>query len=154
MNIKFMELAIKEAKYGSERGHGGPFGSVIVRDGRVVAQGHSMVLKKNNPTKHSDMEVISKAGQRLGTFDLKGCDLYTTSQPCPMCLSAALWANIDNIYYGIGDKDMIKIGHRIDMFKGIVCIESQSVINVQQFGYDICRAALDEYEQKGKKVTY
>jgi guanine deaminase len=149
-----MHLAVEEAVNGAQSGHGGPFGSVIVKDGKVIAKGHSMVLKTKNPTQHSDMVVIAAAGQKLGTFDLADCDLYTTSEPYPMCLSAALWANIANIYFGVKNKDTIEIGHRMDMFKGIVCLEGQSLVNMQQLGYEMCRKVLDEYKKNGKKIMY
>ena len=95
---EYMQVAIDEALDGISRQHGGPFGCVIVKDGRIVGQGHNRVLKNNDPTCHGEVSAIRDAGQKLGTFDLSGCELYTTGEPCPMCLCACLWANIDRVY--------------------------------------------------------
>ena len=91
---KFMKMAINEAKKGINNNHGGPFGAVIVKDGVVVGKGHNQVIKNNDPTCHGEMMAIHKACKKLGTFDLSGCEIYTTGEPCRMCLSAILWANI------------------------------------------------------------
>jgi len=108
----FMRLAVGEALEGIRRGHGGPFGSVIVKDGRVVGRGHNRVLLREDPTCHGEMEAIRDACRRLGTHDLTGAELYTTGEPCPMCLFACLWANIGKVYYGCTIADNARIGFR------------------------------------------
>ena len=113
---KFMQIAIDEARDGIKNGHGGPFGSVIVKDGEVVASGHNHVLANNDPTCHGEVDAIRKACAKLGTFDLTGCELYTTGEPCPMCLCACMWANISKIYYGCTIADNEMIGFRDDKF--------------------------------------
>ena len=113
---KFMRMAIKEAKKGIESHHGGPFGAVIVKDGKVVGKGHNQVLKNNDPTCHGEMMAIHKACKNLKTFDLSGCVLYTTGEPCPMCYAAILWANIDKVYYGCTIQDNENIGFRDKKF--------------------------------------
>ena len=113
---KFMRMAIKEAKKGIESHHGGPFGAVIVKDGKVVGKGHNQVLKNNDPTCHGEMMAIHKACKNLKTFDLSGCELYTTGEPCPMCYAAILWANIDKVYYGCTIQDNENIGFRDKKF--------------------------------------
>ena len=123
---KFMKLAISEAKKGISNGHGGPFGAVIVKDNKVIAKAHNEVIKRNDATSHGEVNAIRKASKKLKTFDLSGCEIYTTGEPCPMCLGAILWARIDKIYYGcnvddteiIGFKDLEfyhKIEHKEDM---------------------------------------
>ena len=107
-----MQLAIKEAKKGIQHGYGGPFGAVIVKDGVVVGKGHNEVVKNNDPTCHGEMMAIHKACKKLKAFDLTGCELYTTGEPCPMCMSAILWANIDKVYYGCNIFDTEQIGFR------------------------------------------
>ncbi len=97
---EYMELAIKKAREGICHAHGGPFGSVIVLDGKIVGQGHNMVLKNNDSTCHGEISAIRNAEAVLGTFDLSGAVLYTTGEPCPMCLAACLWASIQTVYYG------------------------------------------------------
>ena len=109
---KFMRMAINEAKKGITSHHGGPFGAVIVKDGAVIAKGHNQVLKNNDPTCHGEMMAIHKACKKLKTFDLTGCEIYTTGYPCPMCMSAIMWANIDKIYYGCNVIDTDGIGFR------------------------------------------
>ena len=109
---KYMRMAINEARKGIRAGHGGPFGAVIVKDGEVIGKGHNQVLKNNDPTCHGEMMAIHKACKKLGTFDLSGCELYTTGEPCPMCMSAILWANIEKVYYGCNIIDTEEIGFR------------------------------------------
>ena len=111
-----MRMAIKEAKKGIEFHHGGPFGAVIVKDGKVVGKGHNQVLKNNDPTCHGEIMAIHKACKNLKTFDLSGCELYTTGEPCPMCYAAILWANIDKVYYGCTIQDNENIGFRDKKF--------------------------------------
>ena len=113
---KFMKMAIKEAENGITLNHGGPFGAVIVKDGKVVAKGHNQVLKNQDPTCHGEIMAIHKACKKLKTFDLTGCELYTTGEPCPMCLAAILWANIDKVYYGCNIVDTEEIGFRDKKF--------------------------------------
>lgn len=116
---RFMRLAIEEARVGIHQHHGGPFGSVIVKDGKVVGQGHNRVLQINDPTCHGEIAALRNACEHLGTFDLKGCEIYTTGEPCHMCLCACMWANIDKIYYGCTIEDNGAIGFRDDKFDGI-----------------------------------
>ena len=112
MEKKYMNIARKEATIGILKKHGGPFGSVIVKNGEIIAKGHNMVLKNNDPTMHGEIVAIKNACKKLNTYDLSGCDIYTTAEPCPMCLGAILWANIDRIYYGCNIVDTEKIGFR------------------------------------------
>ena len=114
---KFMKLAIKEAKKGIIEGHGGPFGAVIVKEGKVISKAHNSVIKKNDPTCHGEMEAIRKATKKLKSFDLSGCEIYTTGYPCPMCFCAILWANIDKVYYGCNTTDTEIIGFRDKAFE-------------------------------------
>ncbi len=88
---EFMELAIKEAEKGIRANEGGPFGVVIVRNGEVIAQNHNQVLGTNDPTAHAEMNAIRDASKKLGTFDLSDCEIYSTCEPCPMCLGAIHW---------------------------------------------------------------
>lgn len=106
---RYMQIAVEEARNGIHAGHGGPFGCVIVREQEIVGRGHNEVLRRQDPTCHGEMMAIHSACETLGTFDLSGCDLYTTAEPCPMCLGAIRWANIRRVYFGcnIGDTDAI-----------------------------------------------
>lgn len=118
-NIKFMNMAIEEARTGIFNQEGGPFGSVIVKDGVVVGRGHNKVVLNNDPTAHGEVTAIRDACANLGTFDLSGCEIYTTGEPCHMCLCSCMWANIDKVYYGCTIKDNDDIGFRDDKFDKI-----------------------------------
>ena len=113
---EFMKEAINEAYTGINNGHGGPFGCTIVKNGKIIGRGHNQVLKKNSPIWHGEMSAIEDACKTIGTFDLKGCEVYTTGEPCHMCLCALMWANVDKIYYGCTIKDNDEIGFRDDVF--------------------------------------
>ena len=112
----YMQLAIDEALEGIAKGHGGPFGSVIVRDGTLVGSGHNRVLANVDSTAHGEIVAIRDAERRLNTHDLSGCVLYTTGEPCPMCLFACLWANVDRVYYGCTIADNGLLGFRDQRF--------------------------------------
>ena len=110
-----MLKAFEEARETMNTNHGGPFGSAIVdKNGEIISVASNTVLKDHNPTAHGEINAIIKAGQKLGTHDLSGCVLYTTAYPCPMCLSAIIWANIKKVYYGCETKDAEKVGFRDD----------------------------------------
>ena len=118
-NVEFMRLAIEEARDGIRNGHGGPFGSVIVKNGVVVGRGHNRVLANNDPTCHGEVAAIRDACRNLDSFDLTGCEIYTTGEPCHMCLCACMWANISKIYYGCNIADNDSIGFRDEKFDRI-----------------------------------
>ncbi|MBQ9010811.1 MAG: nucleoside deaminase [Clostridia bacterium] len=107
-----MTEAISEAITGITDGHGGPFGSVVVKDGTIVGRGHNQVLLNKDPTAHGEICAIRDACANLNTYDLTGCVLYTTGEPCPMCLFACLWAKIDSVYFGCTIEDNSRIGFR------------------------------------------
>lgn len=112
----YMEIAITEARIGIYNGDGGPFGSVIVKDGIIIGQGHNMVLANNDSTCHGEISAIRNAEQAIGSYDLSGAVLYTTGEPCPMCLAACMWANIETVYYGCTIADNEAIGFRDKKF--------------------------------------
>ena len=112
----YMALAIEEAYKGINKHEGGPFGSVIVKDGRVIGKGHNRVLLNHDATCHGEMEAIRDASRNTGSHDLSGATLYTTAAPCPMCKGAILWANIDKVYYGCTIADTDDIGFRDEIF--------------------------------------
>ena len=98
-------LSINSVKTG-----GGPFGAVIAKDGEIIAEASNSVTLDNDPTAHAEVNCIRKATKKLSTFDLAGCEIYTSCEPCPMCLGAIYWAHLDRIYYGNDRKDAAKIG--------------------------------------------
>lgn len=146
-----MKIAIDEANEGIENNHGGPFGAVIVKDGKVIAKGHNQVLLDNDPTMHGEMNVIRQASKKLGTYDLSGCILYTTGQPCPMCLSAILWANIDKVYYGCNVIDTEEIGFRDNKFYQILNNPEQLI---EELDRKACLSLYSKYQKKDNKKIY
>lgn len=106
---KFMREAITLAVENVKQG-GGPFGAIIVRKGEIISTGVNRVTCSNDPTAHAEINAIRAACQQLGTFDLSGCEIYTTCEPCPMCLGAIYWARLDKIYYGCNNKDAAQAG--------------------------------------------
>ena len=114
--MDYMKLAIEEAYEGIRNKDGGPFGCVIVKDGKVIGRGHNRVLKNHDATCHGEIEAIRDASKNTGDFDLSGATLYTTAAPCPMCKGAILWSNISKVYYGCNIEDTDKIGFRDEVF--------------------------------------
>lgn len=113
--MTYMEEAIKEAEVGTKNQDGGPFGVVIVdKEGNIIAKEHNQVIKTNDPTAHAEINAIRSACKKLGTKDLKDCIMYSTCEPCPMCLSAIIWSNIKTVYYGSTRKDAASIGFKDD----------------------------------------
>jgi tRNA(Arg) A34 adenosine deaminase TadA len=109
MNINFMELAIDEAKKNIERG-GGPFGAVLVKDGKVISCCGNRVTQDNDPTAHAEVLAIRQASKVLGNWDLSDCEIYSSCEPCPMCLGAIYWAHIPVVYYGANREDAKSAG--------------------------------------------
>ncbi|MDB5143313.1 MAG: nucleoside deaminase [Mucilaginibacter sp.] len=107
---KFMRMAIELSEYNVKQAAGGPFGAVIVKDGMVVARSANKVIQQNDPTAHAEISAIRLACQELGTHTLEGCIIYTSCEPCPMCLGAIYWASIDMIYYANTKADAAGIG--------------------------------------------
>ncbi len=105
-----MRRAISLARKGMNEGQGGPFGAVIVRQGEIIGEGWNQVVASKDPTAHGEISAIRDACARRDSFSLHGCDIYTTGQPCPMCLGAIHWARIDRIYYGFRISDAAAIG--------------------------------------------
>src|ERR1700739_908019 len=109
-NLEFLRRAIALATEHVTSGRGGPFAALIARDGIIVAEGVNMVTATNDPTAHGEVTAIRAACKELGTFSLAGCELYTSGEPCPMCLAAAHWARLDAVYFGAGAADAAKAG--------------------------------------------
>ena len=151
---EFMEIAISEARNGFLNGDGGPFGAVIVKDGEVIASGHNRVLKNNDSTCHGEIDAIRKAEQKLQTYDLSECQIYTTGEPCGMCLAAILWANIDKVYYGCSLKDNEEIGFRDDKIDKLLDRDDKLYGSLlEQKEREECLELFKEYK-KSERVIY
>ena len=149
---KFMKMAVKEAEKGIMTGHGGPFGAVIVKDGKVISKGHNHVVKNNDPTCHGEIDAIRKACKKLGTFDLTGCEIYTTGYPCPMCFCAILWSNIEKVYYGCNTTDTEIIGFRDKAFEE--SIPQKKIDMCVEMDRDSCILLYDKYNKIMDKTMY
>lgn len=156
MTDKFMQEATAEAEEGMKNNEGGPFGAIIVRNGRIVGKGHNQVLKNNDPTCHAEMQAIRDACRKAGTYDLSGCVLYTSCYPCPMCMSAAIWANIKIVYYGNTRKDAASIGFRDDHIFHFIetgC-HDKKVLELKGRDRESTEVTFSEFMQKQDKKIY
>ena len=149
---KFMQIAIIEAIRGIRKTHGGPFGAVVVKDGEVIAKAHNQVVLNNDPTAHGEINAIRRACTKLGTFDLSGCEIYTTGYPCPMCMCAIMWANIDKIYYGCNTTDTEIIGFRDKQFEE--SIPNKKIEMCKELDRDSCLELYSDYNRIVKKTNY
>ena len=153
-NEDYMKLAALEAKYTMSHGVGGPFGAVIVKDGLIIARTSNSVLKDNDPTAHAEMNAIRLACKELGTYDLSGCELYCTGFPCPMCMSAIMWANIKRIYVSGFPEDADKIGFRDEFMYQFIkqnCNNSD-ILEIELVDRDIALDLYKEYQDNNLKM--
>ena len=111
---KYMKIAKELSEDNLKTNVGGPFGACIVKDGKIIGKGSNHVLSSNDPTAHAEVMAIRDACKNINSYDLNGCELYTSCYPCPMCLSAIIWANIKKVYYGNTKEDAANIGFRDD----------------------------------------
>ncbi len=146
---KYMKMAIEEAREGIRQHHGGPFGCVIVKDGKVIGRGHNKVVINHDPTCHGEMMAIRDACKNIGDFDLEGCELYTTGQPCPMCRGAILWAGIKKVFYGCNIEDTENIGFRDNVFYNTDFAEMEEELNRIE-----CLELYAEYKKIEDKTMY
>ena len=145
---EFMEIAVSEAREGILNHDGGPFGAVVVKNDKAIASGHNRVLSSNDSTCHGEIDAIRKAENKLGTYDLSDCELYTTGEPCPMCLAAILWANIKKVYYGCKLSDNEEIGFRDVNFDKIIGERSSlSEEFMEEKDHEMCLKLFEEYKK-------
>lgn len=147
---KAIELSINSVRNG-----GGPFGAVIAREGEIIAEGSNGVTIYNDPTAHAEVTAIRKACEKLGTFDLTGCEIYTSCEPCPMCLGAIYWAHLDKIYYANDRKDAADIGFDDDFIYQEIEVKPQyrkkpSEILMREEGLEAFRI----WNKKTDKIEY
>ncbi len=144
---KFMEQAVENANKGMNKKEGGPFGAVIVdKDGTIIANGNNKVLIEKDPTAHAEIVAIREACKILNTSDLSNYILYTSCEPCPMCLAAIIWANIKQVYFGGTRKDAASIGFRDDDIYEFIN-GNNSILSLNQIDRDECKKILDKYKE-------
>jgi len=151
---EFMRRAIALAEQSVDNG-GGPFGAVIVHQGKIVAEGSNQVTKNLDPTAHAEVEVIRSACQTLGRFSLKGCTIYTSCEPCPMCLGAIHWARLDRIVYANNRDDAAAIGFDDrHLYEQLALPIDGQAIPVTRLLADEAKATFDRWQQKTDKTPY
>lgn len=139
----------------SVRKGGGPFGAVIARAGQIVAEASNRVTLDNDPTAHAEVSAIRAAALRLCSFDLSGCDIFTSCEPCPMCLGAIYWAHLDTIYYANDRKDAAAIGFDDDfIYKEIALSPSARQKSMHPLLVDEAKGAFDAWREKNDKTEY
>jgi len=154
-NETFMQRAIELSIRNIDEGEG-PFGAVIVKNGNIIAEGGNRVTADNDPSAHAEMVVIRKAGKELGTFDLSGCEIYSSCEPCPMCLGAIYWAHINTVYYGNTKFDAEEIGFD-DLFiydEIINLTQEERYVKSKQYLSEKAIVTFEKWSQKGDKQMY
>jgi tRNA(Arg) A34 adenosine deaminase TadA len=151
----FMGRAIELSVERMRSGKGGPFGAVIVKDGEIIAEGFNQVTSANDPTAHAEVTAIRAACAKLGRFDLKGCEIYTSCEPCPMCLAAIYWARLDRIIYA-NDRDQAAATGFDDefLYREIPKPIAERSIPTERFMAQEASVAFDEWATKADKIRY
>lgn len=148
-----MEFGIEEARKTMNQNIGGPFGAVITdKNNKIIAVSSNTVLKDHDPTAHAEINAIRKAGNILKTHDLTGCKIYATGYPCPMCISAIIWSNISEVYYGTTLKDAEEIGFRDDFIYEYIKGNNKNLIKMTNIEHDKCLKLFEEYKEKNKQI--
>ena len=146
---KYMKLAIENANNGINNKEGGPFGAVIIDyKGNIVSIGNNKVIKNNDPTAHAEVVAIREACKKLNKYDLSDCILYTSCEPCPMCLSAIIWANIKEVYYGCTKEDAASIGFRDDIIYDYLMGKNNNLIGLKQMEREECIKLFEKYKSQ------
>ena len=148
MKNKLITLTAEEAKYGSDKGDGGPFGAIITdKTGEIISIKHNTVLKDKDPTAHAEVNAIREACKVLGTHELSDCTIYSSCEPCPMCLSAIIWSNIKHVYYSSTRKDAEEIGYRDDAIYEYLAGKN-NIIDKEQIENKECEEVLKNYNKE------
>jgi guanine deaminase len=155
MDNPFMARAIQLSIENVRKGCGGPFGAVVVKGDIVIGEGTNQVTLTNDPTSHAEVLAIREACKKLGVFDLPGCELYTSCEPCPMCLGAIYWARLSLVYFANAAVDASKIGFDDSLiYRELAQPHSQRKIPMIQIMRNEALVAFREWEDKPDKITY
>jgi tRNA(Arg) A34 adenosine deaminase TadA len=154
-NPKFMERAIELAIENVTSGRGGPFGAVIVRDGEVIAEGANGVTAMNDPTAHAEVSAIRAACKKLGTFSLEGCEMYSSCEPCPMCLAASYWARMGAIYFAGTAADAAEAGFDdAFLYEELAKFAEERAILTKRVLEERGRESFDAWRASANKIEY
>ena len=153
---EYMKVAKELSEENIKTNAGGPFGACIVKNNRIIGKGSNKVLENNDPTAHAEIMAIREACQNINSYDLSGCELYTSCYPCPMCLSAIIWSNIKKVYYGNTKEDAALIGFRDDdIYKFIKELpNNNNIINFKNIDREKTIKVFEEYLKKEDKTIY
>lgn len=155
MKNPFMARAIELSIENVRTGRGGPFGAVVVKGGAIIAEGANNVTATNDPTAHAEIIAIREACKKLGAFELTGCEIYTSCEPCPMCLGAIYWARPDRVYYGNTAEDAARAGFDDSfIYEEIPQSHAQRKIPMEQIMRDEAIEAFRAWERSANKVRY
>ncbi len=153
--IKFLEKAIEIAHAGMTEGKGGPFGCVIVKDDEIIAEGCNMVTSGNDPTAHAEIVAIRNACKQLNTYQLTGCDIYASCEPCPMCLGAIYWARANRVIYANTRHDAAAVDFDDDfIYKEIGLDINKRLISFLHYPHPEAKKVFDEWIASEKKMKY
>ena len=155
----YMKIAKELSDDNLKTNAGGPFGACIVKNGEIVGKGSNHVLKNNDPTAHAEIMAIRDACKNINSYDLSGCELYTSCYPCPMCLSAIVWSNIKHVYYGNTKEDAAEIGFRDDFIYNYISqltegTKNNSVLNLTQLDREETIKSFIDFSNKNDKALY
>lgn len=151
----FMREAIQLSQEGMDSGSGGPFGAVIVKDDHIISRGQNRVTSSNDPTAHAEVVAIREACKALDTFSLEGCVLYTSCEPCPMCLAAAYWARVDAIYFGNTRTDAAHIGFDdAFIYKELTLPIEKRTLGMHILMHDEAQKPFENWQKKIDKIPY
>jgi guanine deaminase len=152
---EFMKDAIALSFEAMRTGRGGPYGAVVVKDGSIIGRGMNEVTSRNDPTHHAEMAAIRAACQALNSFTLEGCELYTSCEPCPMCMAAAYWARLDKVYYGNTAADAAKFGFNSQsIYDELAKSQEQRQLPMQPLMQQEALAAFEEWANKADRTPY
>ena len=155
---KYMEVAKELSDKNLITNDGGPFGACIVKDGVIIGKGSNKVLSSNDPTAHAEIIAIREASKNINSYDLSGCELYTTCYPCPMCLSAIIWANIKTVYYGNTKEDANNIGFKdeyiYNYIKNIDNESNSSILELKSIDREETIKTFNSFKEKNDKIIY
>jgi tRNA(Arg) A34 adenosine deaminase TadA len=151
----FMKRAVELSRENMRSGQGGPFGAVVVRNGVVIAEGWNQVTSSNDPTAHAEVTAIRRACEVLNSFDLQGCEIYTSCEPCPMCLAAIYWARIEKIYYANTRSDAARIEFDDEfLYQELKKDIEERAIPMIQIDREQALPVFEEWSQKTDKIPY
>ncbi|MFJ2621422.1 nucleoside deaminase [Glutamicibacter sp. NPDC087344] len=155
MDLRFMQAAVDQSMLALDSDDSGPFGAVVVLDGTVIAAGYNTVVHDSDPTAHAEVNMIRLAGQVLGTFDLSQCELYTSCEPCPMCLGAIYWARFKHVYYANDRQDAANIGFDDNfIYTELELPMGERRIPFTKVELDSARGAFESWAAKADKKEY